>query len=245
MLKTIARTATVLALASLFALPGFASKKSKTPDVNVVDSGTFGIFKAGKRVATETFKIEQSGGSSVTRSEIKAEDGTAEMSQNSELQLAANGDIVKYDWHETKPEKKDSTLSVGDQVLTQRVGATEKEKPREIPYILPASTSVLDDYFFVHRELITWKYIASECPDLSKCQLPKGSVGVIIPRQHVSGVVSLEYKGLDNTELHGSQTALNHFILHADEADWSLYLDAKHKLVKVEVPSEQIEAIRD
>jgi hypothetical protein len=239
-----ARVVGTLLLVSLSALTVNA-KKSKTSDANVVDSGSFGIFKAGKRIATETFKIEQSPTASVTHSEIKADEGSTEMAQSSELQLAANGDIVKYDWRETKPEKLESTLFVGDQILTQRISPGEKEKPQEIPYILPPSTSVLDDYFFVHREIITWKYIASECADLSKCQLPKATVGIIIPRQHTSGSVSMEYLGLGKTQVHGSEAELNHFVLHADETDWSLYLDAQHKLVKVEVPSEHIEAVRD
>lgn len=239
-----ARAAAIVAV--IFFMVSVAhAKKSKTLEANVVDSGTFGIFKSGKRIATETFKIEQSATESVTRSEIKTDDPTGETAQSSELQLAPNGDIVKYDWRQTKPEKQESTLQVSDQVLTQRITPGEKEKPLEIPYILPASTSVLDDYFFVHREIIAWKYIASQCPDLSKCELPKATVGVIIPRQHTSGSVSLEYKGPDKTEWHGAQTELNHFILHADQADWSLYLNDQHRLVKVEVPSEQIEAIRD
>jgi len=227
---------------SLFA---YAKKSKPNAESSVVDSGSFGIFKSGRRIATETFKIQQSPSASITASEIKAEDGTAEMAQTSELQLTPNGDLLKYDWRETKPEKLESSIDVGDQVLTQHVNPGEKQKPQDIPFILPSSTSVLDDYFFVHREIITWKYVASECPDLAKCTLTKANIGIIIPRQHTSGMVSIEFKGRDTTQFHGAETALNHFILHADDVDWSLYLNDQHKLVKVEVPSEQIEAIRD
>lgn len=244
MVKSTRRAALLIAIAVILASPADA-KKSKAPDPNVVDSGSFGIFKSGKRIATETFKIEQSPTESVTHSEIKADNGSGETTQSSELHLAANGDIVKYDWRQTKPEKQESTLFVGDQVLTQRIVTGADNKTQEIPYILPASTSVLDDYFFVHREVITWKYVGSQCADLSKCQLPKQSIGIIVPRQHTSGVISMEYKGLGKTDWHGKDTDLNLFLLHADTADWSLYFDHDNKLVKVEVPSQQVEAIRD
>ena len=229
----------------LSSLCAYAKKSKDHSEASLVDSGTFGIFKAGRRIATETFKIQQTPAASITASEIKAADGASEMAQNSELQLTAAGDLVKYDWHETKPEKLESSIDVGDQVLTQHVSSGEKQKSQDIPFILPSSTSVLDDYFFVHREIIAWKYVASECPDLSKCTLTKASIGIIIPRQHTSGLVSIEFKGRDKTQFHGADTELNHFILHADDVDWSLYMNDEQKLVKVEVPSEQIVAMRD
>ena len=43
----------------------------------------------------------------------------------------------------------------------------------------------------------------------------------------------------------GAPTELNRFVLHADDVDWSLYFDDAQKMVKVEIPSEQTEAVRD
>ena len=52
---------------------------AKAPTVQVVDSGSFGVFVNGRRVATETFKIEQHAGGSMARSELKVEDGSSRL----------------------------------------------------------------------------------------------------------------------------------------------------------------------
>src|SRR5437868_3280210 len=140
---------------SLFAA---SHKKAAPEDPKLVDSGSFGIFQGGRRIATESFRIQQTSTQSLTTSEIKTE-GAEPMVQSSELTMASNGDLMKYSWRESKPERLESVLEPGEQILTQHIIAgEEKGKNRDIPYILPSSTSVLDDYFFVHRQLSTWRY---------------------------------------------------------------------------------------
>jgi hypothetical protein len=239
--KTLIALLVVLVMAPLFAASH--DKKNSRDESKIVDAGSFGIFQAGHRVATETFRIQQSATQSLTTSEIKTE-GPQPMVQNSELTMAANGDLMKYQWRESQPEQLESSLDAGDQILTQHIIMSEK-KEKDIPYILPSSTSVLDDYFFVHREVLTWRYLATQCPVLTNCKLSKVNIGIIVPRQHTSGLVSMEFTGRDKVILKGVQTELNHFVLHADDVDWSLYFDDAQKMVKVEVPSEQTEAVRD
>ncbi len=70
-----------------------------------MDSGAFGVFMSGRRVATETFSIQQSTSGSLIVSEFKSEQGMDKAVQSSELQLDPNGDIRKYEWKETLPEK--------------------------------------------------------------------------------------------------------------------------------------------
>ena len=245
MQKTLVALALTLLLAPLFAA---SPDKKKTRDENkIVDAGSFGIFQAGRRIATETFRIQQTATQSLTTSEIKTE-GAEPMVQSSELTMAANGDLMKYLWREDKPERLQSSLEAGDQILMQHIimgEEKEKNKNKDIPYILPSSTSVLDDYFFVHREVLTWRYLATECPALTGCKLKKVNIGVIVPRQHTSGLVTMEFAGRDKVLLKGMQTELNHFVLHADDVDWSLYFDDAQKMVKVEVPSEKTEVVRD
>jgi hypothetical protein len=211
----------------------------------VVDSGSFGIFQRGQRVATETFQIRKSSTGSVTTSEIRTEGATGDVSQSSELQLNSQGDLVKYLWKENKPEKSESDLVPGDQVIVQHVSAEGKDKPQEIPYVLPPSTFVLDDYFFVQREVLAWKYMATECVKLENCKMTPATFGVIIPRQHTSGSITIEFKGREKTDVHGAQQDLAHFVMHVDDVDWSLYLDDQQKLVKVDVPAADTQAVRD
>jgi hypothetical protein len=66
---------------------------AKVPNDNVVDSGSFGVYVNGTRVATETFKVEQRANGSLAKSELKATGGAM---QRSELELTAKGEIVRY-----------------------------------------------------------------------------------------------------------------------------------------------------
>ena len=54
----------------LSSLCAHAKKSKDHSEASLVDSGTFGIFKAGRRIATETFKIKQTPAASITASEI-------------------------------------------------------------------------------------------------------------------------------------------------------------------------------
>jgi hypothetical protein len=207
-----------------------------------VDAGTFSILRNGRRIATETFHVLQRADHSVTTSELKLEDGSA---QSSELQLWTNGDLRKYMWRSISPEKAESVLEPGDQVLIQRI-STGAGKPQDLPYILPPSTIVLDDYFFVHRELLAWRYLASTCASgESKCPLTKAQLGIIVPRQHTPATVTMEYLGREKVSLRGTERELSRFTLKSEDQEWQLWLDDQHKLVRIVIASENTEVLRD
>src|SRR5205807_6724149 len=81
-----------------------AASKEKEPVGQMVDSGSFGVFMNGKRVATETFSIQQSGGASTTSAQVKEEGGSG-ASQSSELQITSAGAVIRYEWRELSPGK--------------------------------------------------------------------------------------------------------------------------------------------
>jgi len=55
-----------------------AEKKDKEPEGKVVDTGSFGVFMNGHRIATEKFSIQQNSTGSVATSEFKTEEGVAQ-----------------------------------------------------------------------------------------------------------------------------------------------------------------------
>ncbi len=70
------RRALAIVLASSFAAltPAHASDKKdkqKAAANQTIDSGSFGIFIKGQRVATETFHIEQQNGASIIKSQTE------------------------------------------------------------------------------------------------------------------------------------------------------------------------------
>ena len=244
----------VLALVVSVQLCAYPSSKPKKAEkkgevTQLVDSGSFGVFVNGQRVATETFQINQKEGYSVTTSEVKMEDGS-KMSQQAELELMSNGDLRKYEWREVNPGKARTTLQPSDTFLVERLTPQPGEKTSELAFILPPSTLVLDDYFFSHREILLWRYIATACGQSSEknnCRMEKLQFGIFIPRQQTPGMVSLEYKGREKVPIRGTERELDRFDMTADGLQWSFWVDwaDSYKLQRILVSTEKTEIVRD
>lgn len=232
----------------VIAVAGFAAdKKAAAPAGKMVDSGSFGVFVSGKRVATETFQIEQMPDSSIVKSEFKTVDGSPAV-QTAELVLAANGDLRSYTWNELSPAKASSVVEPQDQFLIQHIKTGPGDKPIDQPYILPPSTVILDDYFFSQREVLAWRYLAGNCrpdPGTSGCKLPRAQFGALIPQQRTSMLVSMEYVGRETVNVHGQKRELNRFNLQSDGLDWGLWLDQDYKLIRVYIAADATEVVRD
>lgn len=236
--------ACVLALA----LPGIipATALGKEADGKNVDSGSFGVFMKGRRVGTETFSITQNANGSVIQSEFKAEGTAGQATQNSEMQLTATGELRRYDWKELSPGKGQSVVVPNDQFLTQKWSANPQEKQQEQPYLLPASTSILDDYFFVHREVLAWKYLSSACTrEKEGLRCPRAQFGTMNPRQHASAPATMEYQGRDKVSIRGTEHELNKLELKSETGSWLIWFDDQFKVLRISIPSENTEVVRD
>ncbi len=239
----------LLLIAPAGAEPDKDKNKDKEPAAQSVDVGSFGVFMNGRRVATEKFSIQQNPAGSVATSEFKTEAGVEPAAQSSELQLALNGDLRKYEWKEVSPGKAQAVLLPNDNLLIERSTDKPQDKEEEHPFLLPASTNVLDDYFFVHREILAWKYLASSCHQekgLVSCpQNQQVKFGAINPHQRSSLLVSLAFTGRDKVAVHGVERELNHLVLKSDAGDWSMWLDDQLKLVRILVTADNTEVVRD
>jgi len=225
------------------------SGKDKEPAAQNVDSGSFGVFMNGRRVATEKFSIQQNPAGSLATSEFRTEPGADPAAQSSELQLALNGDLRKYEWKELMPGKAQAVLVPNDSLLVERSTNNPQDKEEEHPFLLPVSTSVLDDYFFVHREILVWKYLATSChQDKGLVSCPQNQhvkFGVVNPHQRSSMLVSLAFTGRDKVQVRGAERELNHFVLKSDAGDWALWFDDQFKLMRILVASDNTEVLRD
>jgi hypothetical protein len=241
----------LLLIPAVVAEPGKDRDKDKEKEsaAQTVDAGSFGVFMNGRRVATEKFSIQENTAGSVATSEFKSEPGVDQAAQSSELQLAQNGDLRKYEWKEVSPGKAQAVLLPNDNLLVERSTSKPQDKEEEHPFLLPISTSVLDDYFFVHREILVWKYLASGChQDKGQVACPQNQqikFGAVNPHQRSSLLVSLAFIGKDKVPVHGVERELNHFLLKSDAGDWSLWLDDQFKLVRILVASDNTEVVRD
>ena len=130
-MKAIVRNGFLLAAVVLAATWLNAGDKNKTADkqeAKVVDSGSFGIYADGKRIGTETFKIEQRQDFSIATAEIKVDDGKVRATQTSEMQLAPSGDLQSYVWHGVLPLKEESSVEARDQLLTEHIVDADLKK---------------------------------------------------------------------------------------------------------------------
>ena len=218
------------------------------PGETTVDSGTFSILIDGRKVGTETFTIKQSSAASIASSEIKIDDGSSQARQTSEYRIGPKGELQHYEWHELTPEKSEIVVEPEDEFLIEHI-TSEKEKKFDQPFLMPTTTLVLDDLFFSHREILIWRYLASICKavnGVNQCTPQKSQFGVIVPRQHTSMVVSIEYIGREHAPIHGKELELSHYRITSDEsADWDLWFDGNQKLVRILIPAIKTEVVRD
>jgi hypothetical protein len=238
----------------LFALFGsqwiaeYAFAKEKDTPSKIVDSGSFGVFNGAHRVATETFSIKQDAEGSVVVSDFKSEQGEQKAAQSSELDLTPSVELRRYQWKELSPEKIEATVEPNDTFLIERVSTAPNAKPHDQNFLLPASTSILDDYFFIQRELLAWKFLAAVCKQektgLGCPAQQKAQFGTLNPHSRSSMLVNIEFTGKDKVMIRGSEHELSRFMLRSETGDWTFWLDDTFKVVRL-LGDNGIEVVRD
>jgi hypothetical protein len=234
--------------ASAAALPKEKEKEKEHEGKNV-DSGSFGVFQGGHRVGTETFSIYETANGSVIQSEFKTENAPTLAAQSSELQLTGKGDIRRYDWKELSPDKAESVVLPNSEFLNQKWTTGPGEKEQEQPYLLPVSTNILDDYSFVQREVLAWKYLSGDCKqDKGQMQcVPKqrAQFGTLNPHQHSSAQVTSEFIGREVVSLKAGSRDLLKLELKNDASTWQLWLDDQFKVQRMSIVGENTIVDRD
>jgi hypothetical protein len=223
--------------------------KEKEHDGKKIDSGSFGIFQNGRRVGTETFSVYQTSYGSVIESEFKTENAPTQAAQSSVMQLTANGEIRRYEWKELSPGQAESVVTPNADFLTQKWRTGPEEKEREQPYLLPVSTIILDDYFFVDREILAWRFLGASCKqDKGQVQCPvkqRAQFATLNPHQQSSAPLSAEFLGREKVNLKSGPQDLLKIELKNDAGTWQLWLDDQFKVMRMMVVGENTVVERD
>lgn len=221
-------------------------EKATSPASGVVDSGSFGIFVKGQRVVTETFSVRQENGISTVKSTLQ-ETGGSPLKQHSELQMTGTGELVRYDW-------TDGTGSLlvtpNNDFLLEKITSSPSAKSAEQPFLMPSTSAILDNNFFVHREVLVWRYLAMNCKTEGgaiKCQQGPLEFGVLVPQDRTSLRVKIELVGREKVTVHGAERELMRLNLMGEEFSWALWVDDKDqfKLIRVLIPDANTEVVRD
>jgi hypothetical protein len=214
-----------------------------------IDAGTFGIFQGGRRVGSETFSIYQTNYGSMIESEFKTENSPTQAAQSSVMQLGTNGEIRRYEWKELSPGQGESVVVPNADFLTQKWRTGPDEKEHEQPYLLPTSTIILDDYFFVDREVLAWRFLGASCKqDKGVLQCPlkqRAQFATLNPHQQSSAPLSAEFLGREKVNLKGGQQDLLKIELKNDAGTWQLWLDDQFKVMRMMVAGENTVVDRD
>lgn len=242
----------VIVLAMTLCIPTFAAPSGKETekdhDNKMVDSGSFGVFQNGHRVGTETFSVSQTGHGSVIESEFKTQNAPTPAVQSSEMQLTVNGDIKRYEWKELSPGSAHAIVVPNDDFLTQKWSANTEDKEHDQPYLLAVSTSILDDYFFVHREILAWKFLSRACKQDKGLQCPvrqRTQFATMNPHQQSSASLAAEFLGREKVDLKSGSQDLIKIELKNDAGTWQLWLDDQLKVQRMAIVGDNTVIDRD
>lgn len=239
-----------LAIAFTLCSPALSTDKKdkdKGSGSQEVDSGSFGVFIKGQRVITETFRVEQQNGANLIKAQLKENGGAAPVQQKSVLEISAKGELLSYEWSQSAGGSL--TVAPSNDFLIERISTATSSKPAEQPFLMPSTSAILDNNFFVQREVLVWRYLATNCKNEGgnfKCQSPV-EFGALVPQDRTSVRVRLEMVGQEKVNLRGSEHDLLRINLSGESFEWALWVDPQdqYKLMKVAIPADDTEVIRD
>ena len=220
---------------------------SKAAGAQMVDTGSFGVFVRGQRVLTESFGVEQENGISTVKSRLQEMGNSAAASQKSELQMTGSGELVRYEWSDSSGSL---VVTPKDGFLLEKITTASSSKPAEQPFLMPNTSAILDNNFFIQREVLGWRYLATNCHTTSgtlKCQQGPVEFGVLVPQDRTSMRVRMELVGREKITIRGAERDLLRLNLKGEAFSWALWVDDKDqfKLMRVLIADDNTEVLRD
>lgn len=220
--------------------------QAKAAANQMVDSGSFGVFVKGQRVVTETFNVQVNEGVSSVKSQLK-ETASSSGGQKSDLKMTASGELVSYTWTDGNGSL---TVTPNNEFLLEKITASPSAKAAEQPFLMPNTSAILDNNFFVHREVLAWRYLATNChPEAGaqKCQKDPADFGVLVPQDRTSLRLRMELVGREKVMIRGTERDLLRLNLKGESFAWALWVDEndKFKLMRVLIADDNTEVVRD
>ena len=238
-----------IAIVWLADVPSLAANNDKT-EASTVDSGSFGVFKSGHRIATETFTVQESTAGKTISSEIAVESASQKSDQWCELRLSPAGDLVSYTWKEKSPGSAEITVLPQNEFLVERSVPSKSAQANEQTLLMPPSSPVVDNNFFVLRQLLEWRYLATICKTengVLSCPKTPARMGVVVPQDHSSMSTTISLAGKDKVRIREAERELLRLVIDDDSGLWQLWVDSadKYKLIRIVMAADGTEVLRD
>jgi len=134
--------------------------------------------------------------------------------------------------------------------LLEKISTATSTKPAEQSFLMPSTSAILDNNFFIHREVLAWRYLAADCKQEGgglKCQSGPAEFGALVPQDRTSMPVRMELIGQEKVTIRGAERSLLRVNLTGESFEWALFLDDKDhfKLIRVAIPADNTEVVRD
>lgn len=161
--------------------------------------------------------------------------------------MTSSGELLRYEWSQSSGASL--VVAPDNDFLKEKITASANAKAAEQAFLLPSATPILDNNFFVHREILAWKYLAiAACKDENghrQCQ--PTDFGALVPQDHTSMSVRMELIGKEKITIRGAERELLRLNLSGEDIQWALWLDENDhfKLIRVAIPADNTVVDRD
>jgi hypothetical protein len=211
-----------------------AAKPAGAPSVFSADKGKLRITINGQTVGSEDFEISPSGDAWIEHSSMSAHvPGGAEIKATGLLKLSADGAPIRYDWSAEAQKKATGSVDFvnGTAKCSADLGAAPPLR-KDFAFTSPL-IAVLDNnlyyQFAVLARIYDWKAGG------------KQTFPVVIPQDMVPGNISVESLGPQQAG-NGKYEAVR---VSSPDLEIMIYLDANHRMMRLEVPSSNVAIERE
>jgi hypothetical protein len=224
----------LLCVVAFVLLTSAAQKKSAAGSLFVAEKGKFNILLDGQSVGREDYEISASGGGWTAHgtTSLKPPEGAASTVTGT-LTLQPDGVPISYEWtsHAEKSNSAHVLFANGVAKMTvQLQGAKpfEQDLSFNAPLVIVLDNNLYHQYAVLARTYDWSKRGAQSFP-------------VLIPQELTPGTISVDSTGTlsaDGKSYQGLKVVTN-------DLEIVLYLDANHRLVRLEVPAAKVSVVRE
>jgi hypothetical protein len=196
------------------------------PSVFSADKGKLRITINGQQVGTEDFDISLSGDAWIERSSMSAQaPGGPEIKAAGQLRLSADGSPLHYEWSAEAQKKAAGSVEFvsGTAKCVADLGGTVPLR-KDFTFTSPR-IAVLDNNLYYQFGILAQQYDWSAGG--------KQTFPVVIPQDMVPGTITVESLGAREAENRKYQ-ALR---VSSPDLEITVYVDAKHHMMRIEVPA--------
>jgi hypothetical protein len=112
------------------------------------------------------------------------------------------------------------------------------------------SSTILDNNFFVLRQVLAWRYLATSCKtDNGSLSCPKipARLPAVVPQDHMSMSANVSLLGREKVRIGQAERELVRLVVDDDSGIWQLWLDDqdKYKMVRMVMAANGVEVVRE